>query len=206
MFDFMTDRNHYYQLPVEFLKDNLNADKSLSIEFKVNHAPCPPSGVSTVHRHVNVSGTFAVADDATPGPEDTSTASSSPGDKIEMSSTEVTKAIMEGLRDDEEYSDFFLFYRHRLGSIPCHKAVLALRSPVFKKMIAEGAKSVIEEFTLETLDHFQSFLYTGAFITEEDNRDGQPSWITALPEVAQLAAKVIKISSEIETESVTHFL
>jgi len=185
MFDLMTVRPLFFQFPVEFFHRNLNADQSLTIRLKVTHAPCPESGIK--------SSTAA----ATSDPEESSIAASPPGYVLDKSS-QVSKDLMKGLLSDTQLTDFFFYSTTMSVYVKCHKAILAARSPVLKKKILlEKIGIALDDASKKSFDQFLCFVYTGGFI-EDDNAGEQPSWIPALPEVARLAVKVIKITSQID--------
>ena len=73
---------------------------------------------------------------------------------------------------DKAFSDFEIVCQDK--SFPCHKAVLAARSEVFKKMLntdGEEAKKnclVIKDFENEQVGQLLQFIYTGS-LNEEDS-------------------------------------
>ena len=73
---------------------------------------------------------------------------------------------------DQAFSDFEIICQEK--SFPCHKAVLAARSEVFKKMLntdGEEAKKnclVINDFENEQVGQLLQFIYTGS-LNEEDS-------------------------------------
>jgi len=186
MINFITDRYLGFQLPnIEFLYRNLNADDSLTIRLKVIHAPCPESEIKN--------STTAVAAD----PEETSTSTAaSPSEAVLKKTFQIPEKLIYGLLADKELSDFCLYSLGGGQPLECHKFILSARSPIFKKIISEGVDVKFEDISAKSLKQFMNFVYTRTFIEDENgyNENDESSWITALPEIAEMAVKVIHIT------------
>jgi len=212
MVNFLTDLSIYYQLPVQLLSSNLNADKSTTLHLKMMHAPCPASGIKTSSK--KTAATAYTATSATQELSSTSTQLTSltlpcfgvperpaAGDPW-LTKTQISKDL-ESLLNDDKLSDFTVYTS--LGGLKpykCHKAILAARSPVFKRLLSENAlenrTAIAVVYTSpQSMKEFLSFVYTGAFM-QYTNSDESTLWISVLPEIAELSVRVIyKIKHEI---------
>ena len=111
---------------------------------------------------------------------------------------------------DQAFSDFEIVCQDK--SFPCHKAVLAARSEVFKTMLnndGEEAKKnclVIEDFENEEVGQLLQFIYTG--ILKEDDAIGTELLLLAdkydLPDLVNLCE--VALAKDITLETCLGFL